>query len=759
MTTMQRIVLAFLLFVSSMLRVGAQEQPLVPSDSLAPLPEQPPLPALRELPGFELQVRPDTLLVVVEAYKDEPAFRAEFLIGGQSQELLFERGIAAVPHAFSYKGELLKVQTLRTSGKSKEHITRLVHLRKTSQTTVRQQSIPLWWSIIPPLVAIILALLTRQVVLSLFMGIMAGSWLTAGMPLNPGDLMKTFFRVLDTYILNALNSSSHLSVLLFSMLIGGMVALISRNGGMVGIVQKLAPLARGPLSTQLVTWFMGIAIFFDDYANSLIVGNTMRPLTDKFRISREKLAYIVDSTAAPVASIAFITTWIGAELGYISDAVPALEGLENPPGAYSIFLQSLGYAFYSYFTLIFILLIIFTGRDFGAMLRAERRARETGAVYALEGGEAESEDMEELEPVPGAPRRWLNGLLPVLVVVFGTLMGLIDTGMESSFNQLSDKGIVLPDNSWGGTWSNLHYLNASESELWQAIDKTSAADLYTAFAGELAPAGSEEEQRAALRELSPYRIWALRPDLVPLEPAGSVRKMGILIGNADSYSALLWASLSAVLLALLLTVVQRIMRLDKAIGTTIKGFKTMMPALMILVLAWSLATTTEELSTAEFLTSALGEWISPYVMPLIVFVLSAVISFSTGSSWSTMAILYPIAIPMTWSICMAAGMSQDQAMPILYNVIATVLSASVWGDHCSPISDTTILSSLASGCNHIAHVRTQMPYALLVGLVSLLINYLATILGLPFVVNILLGTALLAAWLLLFGRKPLIINH
>ena len=199
-------------------------------------------------------------------------------------------------------------------------------------------------------------------------------------------------------------------------------------------------------------------------------------------------------------------------------------------------------------------------------------------------------------------------------------------------------------------------------------------------------------------------------------------KMGILIGKSDSYVALLWASLSGVLVALVLTLSARIMKLMDAIHTITTGFKTMLPALIILTLAWSLAITTEELHTANYLTSILQDSISPYALPAIIFILAALIAFSTGSSWSTMAILYPIAIPTTWAICQSQGLDAGISMEILLNVISIVLAASVLGDHCSPISDTTILSSLASDCNHIDHVRTQLPYALTVGAVSLVIG-------------------------------------
>jgi Na+/H+ antiporter NhaC len=636
---------------------------------------------------------------------------------------LFENGVATLDYKATYTGELVSVRSKyrackvkncvdcdpATHAKKNEIIcldnqrTKLVHVQKYKNGSLRIQAIPLWWSIIPPLVAIFLALIFRQVLLALFMGIMAGAWVIGGMQITPYGLMKSFFSVIDHYIIGALNNSSHLAVIVFSIMIGGVVAIISRNGGMAGVVKKLSPLAKGPKSTQLVAWLLGVAIFFDDYANSLIVGNTIRPLTDKYKISREKLAYIVDSTAAPISAVAFITTWIGAELNYISDALPMLSGLDNPPSAYSMFLSSLPYSFYSFFTLIFILIIIYTGKDYGGMYKAEYRARTTGRVFDTEGEALSDGDMEELEPVEGAPHRWLNGFLPIVMIVLGTLMGLIDTGMQACYSELTEGGVQLAHNGWGEVWANMQFLD-------------------------------------------------------PEGKAGFVRKMGILIGNSDSYAALLWASMSAIVLALILTVVQRIMKLSDAIETVVGGFKTMMPALLILILAWSLAMTTEELSTAEFLTATLGDSLSPFMVPVVVFILAAVIAFSTGSSWSTMAILYPIAIPLCWSISQNAGLPIETAMELLYNVIAVVLAASVLGDHCSPISDTTILSSLASNCNHIDHVKTQLPYALTVGAISITMTYVSTAFNIPFIINFAIGVALMFGAVMLFGKKVPDIN-
>ena len=603
-------------------------------------------------------------------------------INGEENELIFNQCKTTVPAEIE-DGKLFLI----SKGRNYDDY-RLVHIapQKTSNT-YEVKYIPLWLSIVPPLVAIILALIFKEVIISLFVGIWSGAFIVNGMRFDPISMVTSLFDVVEKYIIGALSDSGHLSVLLFSLMIGGMVAIISRNGGMAGVVKRLSKFAKTPRSTELVTWFLGVAIFFDDYANTLIVGNTMRPVTDKFKISREKLAYIVDSTAAPVAAIAFITTWIGVELGYIKDNMNNLTGLEEIPSAYSVFLSSLQYSFYPILTLGFILILIFTRRDFGAMYKAEVRARTTGAVSKKRGEETASGDMEDLEPVKNAPLKWYNAVVPVITVVSVTIIGLVATGLDTSLASLTSLGYE-GDASFGSIWSNLHLLSDSE-------------------------------------QLSFFE------------------QLGILIGNADSYVALIWASLSGLILGILLTIGGRIMKVEDTMNTMLAGFKTMLPALIILALAWSLGTITEELNTATFLTSTLQDSLPPEFMPAVIFILAGAIAFSTGSSWSTMAILYPIAIPATWAICMANGYDNTAALPILYNVIATVLAASVFGDHCSPISDTTILSSLASDCNHIDHVRTQLPYALTVGSVSIVLGYISIVVGLPAFFNFLIGLIVL----------------
>lgn len=541
---------------------------------------------------------------------------------------------------------------------------RLYHCSRQTEETVRIRLIPLWLSVLPPLIAIGLALIFREVTVSLFAGIWVGSFIAGGLRLDSlHQIFLSFWRSLDTYIIDALSDPDHMAVVLFSLLIGGMVAVISRNGGMAGVVLQLSRLARSGRSAQFVTWLLGIAIFFDDYANTLIVGNTMRPVTDRFRVSRAKLAYIVDSTAAPVVSIAFVTTWIGAELGYIEDGIAQLQGFDAGLSPYALFLSSLKYSFYPVFTLFFILFLIRSGKDYGPMLRAEQSALRSKFRDEESGGSGNGHEVEDLSPVDGAPLKWQFAALPILTVIVVTLYGLLETGMQSTWAQLLETGISSGSMSW--------------TKVWQ--------------------------------------------DCVQLEGASSsgFRKIGLLIGNSNSYTALLWASLSGLVIALLMSITSRIMNLFTAMDTMMRGFKSLLPAVLILGLAWSLAQTTEELHTATYLSSVVEGNLNAFFMPMVVFVLAALISFSTGSSWSTMAILYPIAIPTAWAVCQAQGLDDGHSLEIVLNVISVVLAASVLGDHCSPISDTTILSSLASGCNHIEHVRTQMPYALTVGAVSL----------------------------------------
>ena len=532
--------------------------------------------------------------------------------------------------------------------------------------------IPLWLSILPPLIAILMALLFKEVLSALFIGLFTGTLIIYSY--KGASIFIAFFQAIfaisDTYIINSVNDSGHISIIVFSMLIGAMVTLISRNGGMQGIVNILSRYANTARSGQFVTWLLGVLIFFDDYANTLVVGNTMRPVTDRLKISREKLAYIVDSTAAPVASVAMITTWIGIELSYIQSATVQIGVTESP---YSIFLNSLPSRFYPFFMLAFMLFIIYKGKDFGPMYKAEKNARNLQPESAIE---VDSEDKaeNELEMAKNINPRWYNAGIPILIVIFGTLAGLFYTGWDS--NVWNDTTIVFS------------------------------------------------------------------------------KKLSHVIGASDSYLALLWSSLSAVLAAVLLTIGQKILTLHEVSDSLLKGFKTMLTAILILILAWALADITKDLHTADFISNALISInVSPQILPALTFILSALIAFSTGSSWGTMAILYPLILPASWYLSHSVGLSDEESMNIFYVVVSAILAGSVLGDHCSPISDTTILSSLASSCNHIEHVRTQLPYALSVGGVSIFVGLIPAAYGVSNWIIFPAGMISLYAIIHFFGKK------
>lgn len=604
-------------------------------------------------------------------FKASEADMAGVYVNGEMVYLPITKGRANIGEKFDAEGTLWYL-------KSDKH-QKLYHISSAAPGAYRVVNIPLWMTLIPPVLAIMLALIFKEVLISLFLGIWSGAFIAGGFRMDSVFyLLKSFWDVVAVYVVDSLSDSGHISVLVFSFLIGGMVAVISKNGGMVGVVEKLSVYATTKTSAQFTTWFLGVIIFFDDYANTLIVGNTMKPVTDKFNVSREKLSYLVDSTAAPVASIAFVTTWIGAELGYIDSAFSGLDfDVEATP--YTIFFNSLTYAFYPVLALVFMLMIILTKRDFGPMYRAELRAH-FGKVMPDVDDADEKIETANLNPVKNAKPRWYNAGIPVLLVVLVTILALLQTGFEQLFSRLNVEDTAF---SWSYTWSNL---------------------------------GS----------------------LLPAEEKGLFSKLGLVIGASDSYVALIWASLSGLIAAVLMTLGARIMKLEQTMHWILEGFKTMFSALIILILAWSLAEVTDQLHTAGYISMALQGKIDPVWMPPIIFVLAALISFSTGSSWSTMAILYPIAIPATYGVCLSAGMDEATMWPYLYNVVATVIAASVLGDHCSPISDTTILSSMASGCNHLDHVKTQMPYAMVVGIVSLICITVSSMLGGELWINLLL---------------------
>lgn len=533
-----------------------------------------------------------------------------------------------------------------------------------TQTTFRVYSG--WLTILPPLIAIILALISRDVIISLFLGLLSGAAILSG-----GNLFTAFARSIDKFIVEALADGDHASILIFTTLLGGLVGVITKSGGTHGIVESLKPYATSRRRGQLATWAMGFMVFFDDYANTLIVGPTMRPITDRLRISREKLAYIVDSTAAPVVCLFPISTWVGFEIGLIGDA---FKQLDLPYDAYSTFVASIPYRFYPIFALFLVFMLAFLRRDFGPMRVAETRAREEGLVLAVGARPIADYSSGDTEPPADIPKRPINAVLPLVIVVAMTLIGLWVTGSDGLHRAAGDS----------------------------------------------------------------FPTW--------------IRKV---LENANSYTALLWASLSGAAIALILPLAQRILKVQEAMTALVAGCKAMFMAFMVLVLAWSLSAACGELHTADFMVGLATGSMSAVWLPAITFLMSAAIAFATGSSWGTMAIIEPLVIPICHSLALQAGheVTSPGYSSLMLASVASVLTGSVWGDHCSPISDTTILSSMASGCDHIAHVKTQAPYAIAAGLVAIGLGSFPAALGWSPWLSLLLGFGVIVAGIQLLGRR------
>jgi Na+/H+ antiporter NhaC len=529
-----------------------------------------------------------------------------------------------------------------------------------SQKSLR--SIPGILSILPPLLAIVLALLIREVTISLF----AGIWLGA-IFIFDYNIIGGIFRVVDYFAVKALNTPSHIQIIIFSVLFGGMVGVISRNGGTLGIAHFITRFSRTSRGGQISSWLLSFVLFFDDYSNVLIRGNLMRPITDRLRVSREKLSFIVDAGAATVASIFVISTWIGYEIGLIEGGLKAIGFEEN---AYSVFIKTIPFRFYPIFALFLVFIIALLNRDFGPMLRAERRAREEGKV--IRDGAQLLQKLEEVEKFLSAdkPARWINGLIPILVVILVALFGLYYTGKQS---------LIAINN-----------FNFS---------------------------------------------------------------IGNIISHSDSYKALLWASFSGCLIAILMSLFQKLLNLREAIDAWFNGIKSMLLAVLILILAWSISLVTVELHTADYLVQILRGSLHPQWLPALTFLVSAVISFATGTSWGTMAIIMPLVIPLAYSLGVDMGFDKSHLDLLLYGVISSVLAGAVFGDHCSPISDTTILSSMSSSCDHIDHVRTQLPYAILAAIIGVIVGDIPTAYGFPPWLSIIIGFSLLTLFIYFIGKK------
>jgi len=523
-------------------------------------------------------------------------------------------------------------------------------------------------TLIPPVVAILLAFLTKNVVLSLFLGVFSGCFM---LDLKGWDIYTAFvdgFLRLSTEIVASLADGWNAGIVLQCLAIGGLIALVSKMGGAKAIADALSKRAKTPRSSQFATWVMGLFIFFDDYANSLTVGPIMRPVTDKMKVSREKLAFIIDATAAPIAGIALISTWVAYEVGLIRDGFQAI-GVEA--NAYGIFVETIPYRFYNIFILIFIVFTIWFMREFGPMHKAEVRARTEGKVLADGATPMAAEESSSLEPGKHVvPSVW-NAIVPIGTLIVAAFLGF--------------------------------YFNG-----YSAID---------------------DEALLATINASPLSFTAMRE----------------CFGASDASVVLFQAALVASLVAMGMAIIKKALPVKEAIETWITGVKSMNITAVILLLAWSLSGVIKELGTATYLVSVLSETLPPFLLPTIIFILGSIISFATGTSYGTMGILMPLAIPLSFAL------NPDPNFVVLN--VGSVLTGAIFGDHCSPISDTTILSSMGSACDHIDHVRTQLYYALAVAFIAIVAGYIPAGLGMPVYLTLPAGI-ILTGLVVRFVGKP-----
>nr|WP_240910619.1 Na+/H+ antiporter NhaC family protein [Thermococcus sp. GR6] len=483
------------------------------------------------------------------------------------------------------------------------------------------------------------------------------------------------------WIVSSVTSDWNARILIFDFLIGAGVGLIYKSGAVHALAASLVRRVKSSRGASILGWILGVLVFFDDYTNTIVVGNTMRPITDRMRVSREMLAYIDDSTAAPVAGLALVSTWIGYELLMIG------KGFDNANivyGTYDAWLSSVPYRFYSILAILLVFIVAYTHRHYGPMLKAEYRARTEGKV--LRDG---AKPLMTTEVDLGTPKEggslW-DFVIPILVLVGVSMLGLWYTGAANLEAYSQDLG-------W---WTELE---------------------------------------------NPFGVNFLNYSFIE-----SFRE-------ADAATALLWGSFSMVVVASIMLLGRRKMTVEEWEDTVVRGMKQMLFANTILVLAWSLGTAAESVGTGDYvisLATSSGANLGPW-MPLIMFLSAMFVAFTTGTSWGTFAIMVPLGVQLSLAF------TNGQVNEIVFATIGATFTGSIFGDHCSPISDTTIMSSMFSGSDHIDHVTTQIPYAFTVATIGSVL-YLLFALGVTsWVILLPLGIVLLVgAWYVLsewYGKK------
>ena len=529
------------------------------------------------------------------------------------------------------------------------------------------------FTLIPPIVAISLAFITKNVIVSLVIGIMSGGFILNITNSNP--FMALFYSFLDLInrAIESLADPWNAGIILQVLAIGGVINLVGKMGGAKAIAEALSKRAKSAKSAQIIAWVAGLLVFFDDYANSLIIGPMMRPVTDKMRISRERLAFIIDATAAPVAGIAIISTWIGLEVGLIGSA---FESIGVDTNAFGVFLSTIPFRFYNILILGFIVMTALLLKDFGPMREAEiecRRGR-VNLISNIDIDKELSKNNDDLEPLQGVELSIWNAIIPIGVLIVGALFAFYYSG-------------------------------------------------YTTIMS------GEDMAIIEVMKTSPVSFEAIKE----------------AFSNADASVALFQSALFSGIVAIGMGVCKKIFTVSEALDIWVDGMKTLIITGVILICAWSLSSVIKELGTAKYLIQLLSGSLPSFILPSLIFVLGAIISFATGTSYGTIGILMPLTIPLAYSI------NPDMS----YVIVSTsaVLTGAIFGDHCSPISDTTILSSMGAGCNHIDHVRTQMPYCIFVAVITILFGYIPAGFGLP--VYLILPIAFIAMFIgvQLFGKS------
>lgn len=488
-------------------------------------------------------------------------------------------------------------------------------------------------SLLPPLLAIGLCIITKEVIPSLFVGIWIAGTMLAGW--NP---ILGFGKAVES-LWNSLGDPWGARIVLTSLTMGGLVGVMKVGGGIDAAIQWITGRVKSPRGAMFFTELAGFIIFFEDYVNTAVVGTTMSPITDRYRISKEKLSYIVDTTAAPIACIAGISSWIAYMVGQIGSQFNEL-GITVSP--YVAYLKSIPFVLYNIVALVLLTYVVFSQRDFGPMLAAERRARKTGKVLRDGAQPLVNTSVEGTIADKNCPRRGINFILPIVFLVSLIFLMLIITG------------------GW--------------------------------------------------------------PE-VPLATA---------IGEGSSSKALVWGAFGSVFLTIALYGVQGLASTQKMFKGYMEGMMSIFVGTIILVFAWGIGSSIKQVGTASYIVSIAGDILSPGWIPVITFITGAIISFCTGTSYGTMGILMPIVVPLVYKVSQGAGIDP---MMFMIPTIGAVFAGAVWGDHCSPISDTTIMSSMFSGADHMDHVNSQIPYALTAA-AGALVGYAGVAMGFPAIANV-----------------------